>query len=88
MRNHQCRWKPQQKDGGMTTAAIGAVAVFLVVGTALGWHSQKSYAAHGDVKVAKTRLRGGRKTRLRSGIFAVLIGIGLVLAFADILRGH
>jgi hypothetical protein len=72
----------------MTTAAIGAVAVFLVVGTALGWHGQKSYAAHGDVKVAKTRLRGGRKTRLRSGIFAVLIGIGLVLAFADILRGH
>jgi hypothetical protein len=72
----------------MTTAAIGVVAVFLVVGTALGWHGQKSYAAHGDVKVAKTRLRGGRKTRLRSGIFAVLISIGLVLAFADILRLH
>ncbi len=72
----------------MTTAAIGVVAVFLIVGTALGWHSQKSYAAHGDVKVAKTRLRGGRKTRLRSGFFAVLIGIGLLLAFADILRVH
>lgn len=72
----------------MTTAAIGVVAVFLIVGTALGWHGQKSYAAHGDVKVAKTRLRGGRKTRLRSGIFAVLIAIGLVLALADILRLH
>lgn len=70
----------------MSATAIGAIAIFLVIGTAFGWHWQKSYAAHGDVKVAKTRLRGGRKTRLRSGVFAVLIGIGIVLAFADFVR--
>ena len=72
----------------MSAAAIGVIAIFLVVGTALGWHSKKSYAAHGDVKVAKTRLRGGRKTRLRSAVFALLIGVGVLLAFTDILRGH
>lgn len=75
-----------RKIRGMTAIAIGAVAFFLVVGTGLGWHWQKSYAAHGDVKVAKNRLRGGRKTRLRSGIYAILIAIGIVLAFADFVR--
>ena len=70
----------------MTAVAIGGIAIFLVIGTGFGWHWQKSFAAHGDVKVAKTRLRTGRKTRLRSGIFAILIAIGIVLAFADFVR--
>jgi hypothetical protein len=77
-----------RKNRGMTAVAIGGIAVFLVVGTALGWHWQKSYAAHGDVKVAKNRLRGGRKTRMRSGFYALLIAIGVVLAFADFVRKH
>ena len=76
----------RRKNRGMTALAIGAIAFFLVVGTGLGWHWQKSFAAHGDVKVAKNRLRGGRKTRLRSGIYAILIAIGIVLAFADFVR--
>jgi hypothetical protein len=76
----------RRKIRGMTALAIGAIAFFLVVGTGLGWHWQKSFAAHGDVKVAKNRLRGGRKTRLRSGIYAILIAIGIVLAFADFVR--
>jgi len=70
----------------MTAVAIGAIAVFLIIGTGFGWHWQKSFAAHGDVKVAKTRLRTGRKTRLRSGFYAILIAILIVLAFADFVR--
>ena len=70
----------------MTAVAIGAIAIFLVIGTGFGWHWQKSFAAHGDVKVAKNRLRTGRKTRLRSGFYAILIAIGIVLAFADFVR--
>ena len=50
----------------MSPAVIGTAIVVLIVAAVLGWHGQKSYAAHGDVKVAKNRLRGGRKTRLRS----------------------
>lgn len=70
----------------MTAVAIGAIAIFLVIGTGFGWHWQKSFAAHGDVKVAKTRLRTGRKTRLRSGFYTILIAIGIILAFADFVR--
>jgi hypothetical protein len=75
-----------ESTGGMTAVAIGAIAIFLGIGVGFGWHWQKSFAAHGDVKVAKTRLRTGRKTRLRSGIYAILIAIGIVLAFADFVR--
>jgi len=70
----------------MSPAVIGAVVVFLVVGSAVGWYSQKSYAAHGDVKVAKTRLRGGRRTRWRSGLLAVVIGVVAFLAIRDFLH--
>jgi hypothetical protein len=70
----------------MSTAAIGLVVVFLVVGTVVGWHSQKTVAAHGDVKVAKNRLRGGRKTRWRSGIAVLVVGLIVFLATRDVLH--
>jgi hypothetical protein len=75
-----------QKDRGMTTAAIGAGIVFLLVGSLLGWHSHTTYAAHGDIKVAKTRMRGGRKTRWRSGVWVLAIGAVIVLIAWDALR--
>jgi hypothetical protein len=68
------------------TAAIGAGLIFLVIGSVLGWHSHTTYAAHGDVKVAKNRLRGGRKTRWRSAVWVLAIGIGLVLITWNALR--
>ncbi len=67
----------------MSAAVVGAGIVFLVIGSALGWHSHTSYAAHGDVKVAKTRLRGGRKTRWRSAVWVLAIGAVLVLIAWD-----
>jgi len=70
----------------MTPAAIGAVIVFLAVGTVLGWFSQKMHLAHGDIKVAKTRLRGGRRTRWRSAVWVVIVSVALVFAFADFIR--
>jgi hypothetical protein len=69
----------------MTKAAIGVVIVFLFAGLALGWYSQKTTAAHGDVKVAKTRLRGGRRTRWRSGVVVLILGIIMLLAVKDVL---
>ncbi len=67
----------------MTPAAIGVVVIFLAAGLLLGWHSQKSAAAHSDVKVAKNRLRGGRKTRWRSGVLVFLLVILVLLAAKD-----
>jgi hypothetical protein len=70
----------------MSPAAIGLVVVFLVVGCLLGWYSQKTTAAHGDVKVAKTRLAGGRKTRWRSGMVVLVVGVIILLAVKDALH--
>jgi hypothetical protein len=69
----------------MTPVAIGLTVGFLAAGLALGWFAQKTYAAHGDIKVAKTRMRGGRRTRWRSGLWAVLVGALLAIAVKDIL---
>lgn len=68
----------------MSPAVIGIVLIFLVIGTMLGWFSRKTYSAHDDVKVAKTRLSGGRQTRWRSGVWVVIIGILLALAASDL----
>ena len=69
----------------MTPAAIGFVVIFLIVGSVAGWHGQKATAAHGDVKVAKGTARGGRKTRLRSGLWVVGLGVVVLLAAWDAL---
>jgi ABC-type Fe3+ transport system permease subunit len=70
----------------MSPAAIGLIVIFLVVGCVLGWHSQKTRAAHADVKVAKTRLSGGRRTRWRSAVFVLVVVIVVLLAARDVLH--
>lgn len=70
----------------MSPAAIGLIIIFCVVGILLGWYSERTRSAHGDVKVAKTRLSGGRRTRWRSGVAVLIIGIIVVLAVRDVLH--
>lgn len=70
----------------MSPAAIGLIVVFLVIGSLIGWFSQKTTAAHSDVKVAKTRLHGGRRTRWRSGVAVLVIGVVVILAVKDVLH--
>jgi hypothetical protein len=77
--------RPQAERPAMTAEVIGAVIIFLVIGSVLGWHGHTTYAAHGDVKVAKTRLRGGRKTRWRSGVWVLAIGVVIALATWDVI---
>jgi len=77
-----------RRDWGMTPAAIGIVVVFLLIGLLAGWHSQKTVAAHSDIKVAKNRLRGGRKTRWRSAAWVAAISVVVLLAAWDALITH
>jgi hypothetical protein len=70
----------------MSPAAIGLIVIFLVVGCVVGWYSQKTTAAHSDVKVAKTRLAGGRRTRWRSGVVVLIVGVVVILAVKDVLH--
>jgi anti-sigma-K factor RskA len=69
----------------MTPAAIILVIFFLAAGLTLGWHGQKSVAAHSDVKVGHTRVKGGRKTRWRSGLVAVAVAAVMVIAVYDLI---
>ncbi len=77
-----------RRSGEITSAAVGAGIVFFVIGSVLGWHSHTTFAAHGDVKVAKTRLRGGRRTRWRSAVWVVAISAILVLIAWNMLKPH
>jgi hypothetical protein len=70
----------------MNPAVTGIVILVLVVGSVLGWHGQKTVAAHGDVKVAKNRLAGGRKTRWRSAVWVLVLVVVVLLLFVDVLR--
>ena len=69
----------------MTPVAIFIVVVFLAAGLAVGWHGQKSVAAHADIKVGHNRVKGGRRTRWRSGVIALLIAVVLLIAIYDFL---
>jgi hypothetical protein len=69
----------------MSPTVDTTVLIFLAIGSGLGWYSQKMYQGHQDVKVAKNRLTGGRRTRWRAGVLAVGIAIVIVLALRDVL---
>jgi hypothetical protein len=69
----------------MTPAAIIIVIIFLAAGLTFGWHAQKSVAAHNDVKVGHARVKGGRRTRWRSGVVALAVGALLLIAIWDFL---
>ncbi len=60
----------------MSAAAVGIALIVLIVGCILGWHANRAHAAHSDIKTTHGRISGYRKTRLRSGLWA----IGLVAA--------
>ena len=70
----------------MKPGVLIIVIAFLAVGCWLGWHAQRARTAHGDVKVAKGRLSGGRKTRLRAGLWVVGIGVGTILVISAMAR--
>ena len=63
----------------MSAAAIVIALIVLVVGCILGWHANRAHAAHGDIKTTHGRISNYRKTRLRSGLWA--IGLIVVAVF-------
>jgi hypothetical protein len=57
----------------MSAAAIIIALIVLVVGCIMGWHANRAHAAHGDIKTTHNRIAGYRKTRLRSGLWAIAL---------------
>jgi ABC-type Fe3+ transport system permease subunit len=71
----------------MSAAAIVIALIVLVVGCIMGWHANRAHAAHGDIKTTHNRIAGYRKTRLRSGLWAIgLIAVALFLLIAAVHR--
>jgi hypothetical protein len=70
----------------MKPGVLIIVIAFLAVGCVLGWHAQRAKSAHGDVKVAKGRLAGGRQARIRAGLYVVGIGALALLVISALAR--
>jgi hypothetical protein len=71
----------------MSAAAIVIALIVLIVGCIMGWHANRAHAAHGDIKTTHNRIAGYRKTRLRSGLWAIgLIVVAVLLLAAGIHR--
>jgi hypothetical protein len=64
----------------------GLAGLILLVGLYGGWHANQAHSAHGDVKSAKGRLRGGRKTRLRSGALTIATVVVVLIVLSDVAR--
>ena len=70
----------------MTPGVILIVIVFLAVGCMAGWHAQRAKMAHGDIKVGKGRVSGGRSTRMRSGLIVLLLIAIAILVMSALIR--
>ena len=70
----------------MGSAASVIAVIVLIVGCILGWHANRTYIAHSDVKTTHGRISGYRRTRFRSGLIAIaLVAIGLFV-FSTVVR--
>jgi hypothetical protein len=72
----------------MSPSAFGLVVIFLAAGCVLGWHANRARSSHGDVRATRGRLPGFRRTRLRSGLWVLAVGVIVLLVISDMLRHH
>ena len=70
----------------MNPGVLVLVIAFLAVGCMLGWHAQRARSAHADVRSTKGRLPGFRKTRIRSGLYVVVLVAVAVLIMSALVR--
>ncbi len=69
-------------DSVVNPAAFGLVVIFLAMGCVLGWHANRAHSAHGDVRATRGRLPGFKRTRMRSGMFALaLIAVAMLVVW-------
>jgi hypothetical protein len=70
----------------MSSAAFGVAAIVLVIGCFLGWHANRTHAAHGDIRTTHNRISGYRKTRLRSGVMTIALVLIALLVVSALYR--
>ena len=72
----------------MSPASYGMALIFLAAGCVLGWHANRAYASHGDVKSTKAKIPGYRKSRQRNGVITLILGLVIAVVVFDLIRPH
>jgi hypothetical protein len=70
----------------MNAGVLVIVLLFTAAGGMMGWHAQRVKSAHGDVRVGKNRVSGGRQTRLKSGLVVLGLAVAAILVMAAALH--
>jgi hypothetical protein len=68
------------------SAVLLAVLIVVVVGGFLGWHANRLFASHGDIKTNHNRISGYRKTRFRSGLISGLLLIAAIALLSTLVH--
>lgn len=63
----------------MGSAVLGVVLIVVVVGGILGWHANRLYGAHDDIKINHNRISRYRKIRWRSGLISGVLLIAAIV---------
>ncbi|HEY7012178.1 MAG TPA: hypothetical protein VH480_05460 [Streptosporangiaceae bacterium] len=70
----------------MGSAILLVILIVVVVGGLLGWHANRLYAAHGDIKTNHGRISNFRKTRWRSGLISGVLLIAAIVLISAIVH--
>jgi hypothetical protein len=68
------------------SAVLVVVLIVVIVGGFLGWHANRLYASHGDIKTNHNRIAGFRKTRWRSGLISGLLLIAAIALLSTLVH--
>lgn len=63
----------------MGSAILLVILIVVIVGGFLGWHANRLYGAHDDIKINHSRISRYRRIRWRSGLIS---GALLIVAIA------
>jgi hypothetical protein len=62
----------------MGSAILVVILIVVVVGGFLGWHANRLYGAHDDIKINHNRISRYRRIRWRSGLISAALLIAAI----------
>jgi hypothetical protein len=86
LRHDRHKFRRRRKGNVMNAGVLIVMVGFLAAGCMIGWHAQRVRSAHGDIKVGKNRVSGGRAQRARSGLVVTALAILALLVVSVLIR--
>jgi hypothetical protein len=72
--------------GNMGSAILVVILIVVIVGGFLGWHANRLYGAHDDIKINHSRISRYRRIRWRSGLISGALLIVAILLISTIVH--